>query len=66
MPALLAGGACCAPTIVLILGLQMTSAAFTAFPWTIPVALVLLVAALEMILDRTDPELVPGSRAASA
>jgi len=57
VPALLAGGACCAPTIVLILGLQMTSAAVTAFQWTIPLAFVLLLATLKMIVDRTDPEL---------
>jgi hypothetical protein len=64
VPALLAGGACCAPTIVLILGLQMTSAAVTAFQWAIPVALLLLVATLKMIVDRTEPELIGGSRAA--
>lgn len=57
VPALLAGGACCAPTIVLILGLQMTSAAVTAFQWAIPASLVLLTLTLKLIVDRTDPEL---------
>lgn len=59
-PALLAGGACCAPAIVLILGIQLSSTLVTAFQALIPVAVVLLLVTLKLILDRTDPELVAG------
>lgn len=59
-PALLAGGACCAPAIILILGLQLSSALVTAFQVTIPVAVVLLLVSLKLILDRTNPELLAG------
>lgn len=57
-PALLAGGACCAPAIVLILGLQLSSTLVTAFQVLIPLAVVLLIVTLKLIVDRTDPELV--------
>ena len=56
LPALLAGGACCAPAIVLILGLQVSSLFITAFQVLIPVAAVLLLITLKLILDRTHPE----------
>lgn len=59
-PALLAGGACCAPVIILILGLQLSSALVTAFQVMIPVAVVLLLVTLKLIVDRTNPELVTG------
>lgn len=57
-PALLAGGACCAPVIVLILGLQLSSALVTAFQVLIPVAALLLLVTLKLILDRTNPDLL--------
>ena len=56
LPALLAGGACCAPAIVLILGLQVSSLFITAFQVLVPVAAVLLLITLKLILDRTHPE----------
>jgi hypothetical protein len=55
LPALLAGSACCAPTIVLILGLQVSSLFITVFQVLIPVSVALLVATLVLILRRTDP-----------
>ncbi len=55
LPALLAGGACCAPAIVLILGLQVSSLLMSVFQVMIPFSLLLLVVSLKMILDRTDP-----------
>lgn len=58
LPALVAGGACCAPTIILILGLQVSSLFMTTFQILIPVSLVLLVVTLKLILDRTDVELM--------
>ena len=54
LPALLAGGACCAPAVVLIFGLQMSSLFITAFQVLLPVAGVLLVGTLKLILDRTN------------
>lgn len=60
LPALLSGGACCNPAVILILGLQMSSALVTAFQILIPVSAVLLLITLKLILDRTEPERVPG------
>lgn len=58
VPALLAGSACCAPAIVLILGLQLSSALVAAFQVLIPVSVILLLVTLKLILDRTRPELI--------
>jgi hypothetical protein len=55
LPALLAGSACCAPTIVLILGLQVSSLFITVFQVLIPVSVLLLLVTLVLILRRTDP-----------
>lgn len=60
LPALLAGGACCAPAIVLILGLQLSSALVTSFQALIPLSAVLLIVTLKLIVDRTDPEVAVG------
>ena len=57
-PALLAGGACCAPAIILILGIQVSSLMMTVFQVLIPVAIALLLLTLKLILDRTDPALL--------
>lgn len=58
IPALLAGSACCAPAIILILGLQISSLFVTVFQVLIPVSIGLLVVTLVMILRRTDPALI--------
>lgn len=60
VPALLAGSACCAPAIVLILGLQVSSLFITVFQVLIPASAVLLVVTLKLIVDRTRIELVSG------
>lgn len=60
IPALLAGSACCAPAIVLILGLQMSSLLLGAFQVLIPASLLLLILTLILILRRTQPELLAG------
>jgi hypothetical protein len=57
LPALLAGGACCAPGVVLILGLQVSSLAITFFQILIPVSAALLVLTLALIVGRTEPSL---------
>jgi hypothetical protein len=61
LPALLAGGACCAPAIVLILGLQVSSLFVSVFQVMIPVSAVLLLVTLALIVHRTDPELLGGT-----
>jgi hypothetical protein len=65
LPALLAGSACCAPTIVLILGLQVSSLFITVFQILIPVSVLILVVTLVLILGRTDPEAVGENLAAT-
>ncbi|MEX2526244.1 MAG: hypothetical protein WEA09_01285 [Gemmatimonadota bacterium] len=54
LPALLAGSACCAPAVVLILGLQLSAAMVTVFQLLIPVSVILLLTTLKLILDRTE------------
>lgn len=53
LPALLAGGACCAPVIVLIFGLQMSTLVVSISQFMIPIAIVLLVITLVLILRKT-------------
>ena len=55
MPALLAGSACCAPVVFLVLGIQATGALMTAFAWLLPVSIVLLLATLVYIAGKIDP-----------
>jgi len=43
LPALLAGGACCAPALVIVLGLPSLGALAGFFGWLIPLAMALLV-----------------------
>lgn len=54
VPALLAGSACCAPAIVLLLGLQLSAAMVTVFQVLIPASGILLLITLKLVLDRTD------------
>ncbi|TVP54560.1 MAG: hypothetical protein EA351_12825 [Gemmatimonadales bacterium] len=58
VPALLAGGACCAPAIALILGLQVSSLMVSVVQVLIPVSVILLLITLGLILARTNPELI--------
>lgn len=62
LPALLAGGACCAPAIVLVLGLQVSSLLISVFQVLIPVSVVLLLLTLVLILRRTDPARISAVR----
>lgn len=55
IPALLAGSACCAPIIVVILGIQMSGVLLTAFTWVLPAGVVLLLASLVYIAGKVDP-----------
>ncbi len=46
VPALFAGGACCAPIIFLILGIQATGTLMTVFSWLLPVSILMLTVTL--------------------
>lgn len=58
LPALVAGSACCAPAIVLLLGIQVSSLFMSVFQILIPISLVVLLVTLKLILDRTNPRLL--------
>ncbi len=53
LPALLAGGACCAPAIILILGIQASALMISLTQIMIPFSIVILLITLKLILDRT-------------
>jgi hypothetical protein len=55
VPALLAGSTCCAPVIVLVLGIQASSTLLTAFIWLLPASVVALVATLVYVAGKIDP-----------
>jgi len=58
VPALLSGAACCGPLVLLIFGIQASSAVLTVFQWLIPIAVALLVGSLLWVGRKVDPELV--------
>jgi hypothetical protein len=60
-PALLAGSTCCAPVIVLVLGIQASSALLTAFVWLLPVSVLLLVGTLLYVSGKIDPTVLAGA-----
>jgi hypothetical protein len=58
IPALLSGAACCGPLVLIIFGIQASSAVLTVFQWLIPAAVVLLVGSLLWVGRQVDPQLV--------
>lgn len=54
VPALLAGSACCAPVIAIVLGLQLSGVVLSAFAWLLPVSLVLLLGSLVYVAGSVD------------
>ncbi len=46
VPALLGGAACCVPTLILVLGLQVTATLTTIWPWVVPLSFILLIVGL--------------------
>ena len=67
LPALLAGSACCAPVLVLLLGLQLSSLMMSVFQVLIPLSAALLLVTLKLVLDRTDVTLLaPGATPTTA
>ena len=57
LPALLAGGACCAPLVLIWLGLPIAGAVASLAPILIPVSLLLLCVALWVMAKRLDVSL---------
>lgn len=69
IPALLAGSACCAPALVLLLGLQVSSLFINVFQILIPASVLILLVTLKLVLDRTDTDLLdrtPGQNRSTA
>lgn len=55
LPALLSGMACCAPTILLILGIQASASLLTVFQWLLPIALITLLVTLVWVGRFVEP-----------
>lgn len=55
IPALLAGGACCAPVVAIVFGIQMSAVLVTAFTWMLPAGGALLALSLVYIAGKVDP-----------
>lgn len=58
VPALVSGSACCGPVVLLVVGIQASTAFITLFNVLLPVAAVALVASLLYVGRQVDPELV--------
>ncbi len=54
VPGLLAGSTCCAPVLLLVVGIQASGIVLTAFVWLLPASLLLLVATLVYVAGRID------------
>ncbi|MES3517807.1 MAG: hypothetical protein PPP58_09110 [Natronomonas sp.] len=57
IPALLSGAACCAPVVVLLLGIQVTGAVLLVFELLLPIAVALLLGTLVVVARQVDPTL---------
>lgn len=55
VPALLSGTACCAPVILVALGIQASAALLSLFAWLLPAGVVLLLLSLAYLAGRIDP-----------
>jgi hypothetical protein len=55
-PGLLAGSACCAPSLLLLLGLPASAFLLSLFSLMVPIALVLLIMSLLATANRVDPQ----------
>jgi len=52
IPALIGGAACCVPTLILVIGLQLTATLATVWSWLVPASALLLVGSLWWSLHR--------------
>ena len=58
IPALLAGSACCAPVILVIVGIQASALLLSVFALLLPVSILLLLGSLVYVSDMVDPTAV--------
>lgn len=56
LPALLAGTACCAPVILLVLGVQASAALLAFFRFALPLSVLLLLVSLAYVVRKSDIE----------
>ncbi|MDG5759107.1 hypothetical protein QA600_07110 [Natronococcus sp. A-GB1] len=56
VPALLSGTVCCAPVIVIALGVQVSGTLLTVLPWLLPLGVVLLLGSLVYVGGLVDTE----------
>lgn len=59
VPALLAGGACCAPVALLALGITASGTVLLVVSWLLPIGILALCASLLYLAGRIDSRLVP-------
>ena len=52
IPALISGAACCVPTLILVIGLQLTATLATVWSWLVPASALLLAGSLWWSLHR--------------
>jgi hypothetical protein len=55
-PALISGAACCVPTLILVIGLQLTATLATVWSWLVPLSALLLIISLWWSLHRMERE----------
>lgn len=65
VPALLSGTVCCAPVILLVIGIQASGTLLTALPLLLPVGVALLLASLVYVAGRIDLAAVAGATPAA-
>jgi hypothetical protein len=58
IPALVSGAACCVPTLILVIGLQLTATVATVWSWLVPISALLLLGGLWWSLHRMQAEQV--------
>ncbi|WP_134669311.1 hypothetical protein [Halorussus marinus] len=58
VPALASGAACCGPIVLIVFGIQASTAVVTVFQWLVPAAVVLLVGSLLWVGRQVNPALV--------
>jgi len=46
IPALISAGACCVPTLIIVIGLQFTATLAAIWPWFVPLSITLLIGSL--------------------
>jgi len=61
VPALLSGAACCGPVVLVVLGIQASSALLTTFQFLLPLSVVMLVGSLVLVSRQINPKTGSGS-----